>query len=623
MQKLISIIIPIYDVQCYLRKCIDSVINQTYKNLEIILVDDESPDNCGKICDEYAKKDNRIKVIHKKNGGLSSARNAGLDVCTGEYVSFIDSDDFVDEKYIEELYNMLEKNNVDISIANRYKVQDDNIEECKYYSCIEKQMNSKQLLIEYFRDNLPHEAWGKLYKKEIFNNSRYQDGLRIFEDLKFIYELLLSKDLKIYCDTTKFLYYYRNREDSLMKTGFDEHWKAELDFYKDIFIKLSEEDRKELAYVYTNVCLRNFSKVTKELSYTNKQLVAEIKEIQKHLKLMKKYAYIAKGKKRKLKIFIIKYLKELLIIKNKIKRKEANKFRKQFNKYYETQNKNKQKLYLIFNGPTTGNIGDHAIIYGEEKVLQDRGINYFRVSAKEMIYFFKMNLNKKVSESDYIFITGGGNVGSLWRNEQERINKVLNDFKNNKIIVFPQTVYYHENEFGDMCLELDCKYYNGCKDLTIYARDEKTYKFLNEKLKIKTELVKDMALNLDYRKTNNNRNGIVFCIRNDKEKNVDSEQMEKLVKEIKQKYPQDTITFMDTVIKTKQEFSYKDGKKEFIKIIKLFQNSKLVVTDRLHGMIMSVITDTPCIAMNNTSGKVKGVYETIKNDNVKVEFRDL
>ena len=476
MQKLISVIIPIYDVQCYLRKCVDSIINQTYSNLEIILVDDESPDNCGKICDEYAKKDNRIKVLHKKNGGLSSARNAGLDVCTGEYVSFIDSDDFVKETYIEELYNMIEKHKADISMANRYKVQDDKIEEFKHYMCVKKEMGSKELLIEFFNDRLPHEAWGKLYKKELFNNLKYQDGLRIFEDLKFIYQLLLSKDLKIYCDTTKFLYYYRNREDSLMKTGFDEHWKAELNFYKEIFIKLSKDDKKELSHVYTNVCLRNFNKITNELNYTNKQIAQEMNEVQRHLRTMKLYAYRMKGKKNKIKIFTISYMKQLLMIYNKFKHRNARKFAKNFNKYYETQNKNNQKLYLIFNGPIPGNIVDYATIYGEEK-----DINYFRVSAKEMIYFFKMNLNKKVSESDYIFITGG-NVGSLWRNEQDRINRVLNDFKNNKIIIFPQTVYYHENEFGEMCLELDSKYYNSCKDLTIYARDEKTYNFLKEKL---------------------------------------------------------------------------------------------------------------------------------------------
>ena len=93
--ELISVIVPIFKVEDYLRKCVDSVINQTYKNLEIILVDDGSPDNCPKICDEYANQDSRIKVIHKENGGLSDARNAGMKIAKGEYVSFIDSDDYI------------------------------------------------------------------------------------------------------------------------------------------------------------------------------------------------------------------------------------------------------------------------------------------------------------------------------------------------------------------------------------------------------------------------------------------------------------------------------------------------------------------------------------------------
>ena len=103
--NLVSVIVPIYNVEKYLEKCIESIVNQTYKNLEIILVDDGSPDNCPAICDEWAQKDSRIKVIHKKNGGLSSARNAGLEVSNGEYISFVDSDDWLDENTFEEVYN--------------------------------------------------------------------------------------------------------------------------------------------------------------------------------------------------------------------------------------------------------------------------------------------------------------------------------------------------------------------------------------------------------------------------------------------------------------------------------------------------------------------------------------
>lgn len=108
-RKLISIIIPVYKTEQYLKRCVDSVLNQTYQELECILVDDGSPDEAGKICDEYKKKDARIKVIHKENGGLSSARNAGLDIAKGDYIGFVDSDDFIHPQMYEMLVDVLEK----------------------------------------------------------------------------------------------------------------------------------------------------------------------------------------------------------------------------------------------------------------------------------------------------------------------------------------------------------------------------------------------------------------------------------------------------------------------------------------------------------------------------------
>ena len=116
MEKKVSVIIPVYNVEKYLEECIQSVLKQTYKNLEIILVDDGSPDNCPKMCDEWAKKDSRIKVIHKQNGGASSSRNTGLDVMTGDFMCFIDSDDFIAKNYIEVLYNNLIETNSDVSM---------------------------------------------------------------------------------------------------------------------------------------------------------------------------------------------------------------------------------------------------------------------------------------------------------------------------------------------------------------------------------------------------------------------------------------------------------------------------------------------------------------------------
>ena len=119
MYDLISVVIPVYNVEKYLEKCLDSVVEQTYRNLEIILVDDGSTDNSGAICDRYAQKDSRVVVIHQKNGGLSKARNVGIDTATGKYISFIDSDDYVGSCYIETLYKEIKPNIINLSICFR------------------------------------------------------------------------------------------------------------------------------------------------------------------------------------------------------------------------------------------------------------------------------------------------------------------------------------------------------------------------------------------------------------------------------------------------------------------------------------------------------------------------
>ena len=117
----ISVIVPVYKVEPYLKQCVDSIINQTYKNLEIILVDDGSTDNCGKICDEYASKDNRIKVLHIENGGPAVARNAGLDIATGKYIGYVDSDDYIEPDMYETLYNAMIKTNAGLVVCNWYR----------------------------------------------------------------------------------------------------------------------------------------------------------------------------------------------------------------------------------------------------------------------------------------------------------------------------------------------------------------------------------------------------------------------------------------------------------------------------------------------------------------------
>ena len=212
-KALISLIIPVYKVEKYLEKCIQSVINQTYENLQIILVDDGSPDNCGKICDEYAKKDHRIEVIHKSNGGLSDARNKGLEIAKGEYIGFVDSDDYIEADMYEVLYNLLKQYNADVSICNFYTVSQGKISIKNADNGI-NEYNRIEILKEILLDkNIQSYAWNKLYKKELFDEIKYPVGKK-YEDIGTTF-YLLEKCNKVVV-TGKPEYYYINRQDSIV-----------------------------------------------------------------------------------------------------------------------------------------------------------------------------------------------------------------------------------------------------------------------------------------------------------------------------------------------------------------------------------------------------------------------
>jgi len=212
---LVSIIVPIYKVEPYLRRCLDSIVNQTYTNLEIILVDDGSPDGCPQICDEYAARDERIVVIHKENGGLSDARNAGLDICKGEYISFVDSDDWVNEKYIEKILSIAQKNLSDITICEN--IRTDGIIPVFTQAPQTKLYSAKEALLHLFSQN--HVAFviscGKFYKRDLFSSLRFPIG-KYHED-EFTTYILFYKSKKIVY-TSEILYYYYQRADSTMGT---------------------------------------------------------------------------------------------------------------------------------------------------------------------------------------------------------------------------------------------------------------------------------------------------------------------------------------------------------------------------------------------------------------------
>ncbi len=221
MKEKVSVIVPIYNVEKYLIKCIDSIVNQTYKNLEIILVDDGSPDSCPQICDEYAIKDSRIKVIHKENGGLSDARNAGMSVATGEYISFIDSDDYISLDFIETLYNTMKYESSDIVECDVIKIfenKDPKVNEYENNFKVETFDTQDSLSMLIAENQFRQHVWNKLYKSGIALHIPFKKG-KLNEDEFWTYQVF--GQAKRVTKIKKLMYYYLQRESSIMGNKFN------------------------------------------------------------------------------------------------------------------------------------------------------------------------------------------------------------------------------------------------------------------------------------------------------------------------------------------------------------------------------------------------------------------
>ena len=232
MKNIVSIIVPVYNVEAYLDKCLDSLVNQTYSNIEIILVDDGSTDSSSQKCDNWRKKDKRIKVVHKENGGLSDARNKGISVSTGEYICFVDSDDYIDSKYVELLYNAIMKNKTNISQCGIKYVDDagKDMNDVGYNKdiCLSGIEMLQDVYNGHYVENVV--AWNRLYKREMIDNFLFPKG-RIHEDEYTTYKLLyFEKKVSIVKEK---LYYYRQSNNSITRSSFKLRRLDIIDAYKE------------------------------------------------------------------------------------------------------------------------------------------------------------------------------------------------------------------------------------------------------------------------------------------------------------------------------------------------------------------------------------------------------
>lgn len=299
----VSIILPIYNVEKYLARCMDSLLNQTLNDIEIIMVDDGSPDNCPQMCDEYAKKDSRVKVIHKKNAGLGMARNSGLEVATGEYVAFVDSDDYVDHSMYETLYKKIKEKQVDAVLCTFYNDDQGNVSEGSIDG-----MPSKESVIDFQVDYIPnvigclpsvkynqlygYSVWNLLFSRDVIERNKVRfESERNFVSEDILFQLDFAACASKLLLLPKHFYYYCNNAGSLTKKYDYTRFDREVLLYKEIGRRLKAKKlaipdmELRLSRLLLYKCLFSVCDTIKYLPY--KELVIQLAKITANADLQK------------------------------------------------------------------------------------------------------------------------------------------------------------------------------------------------------------------------------------------------------------------------------------------------------------------------------------------------
>jgi len=317
--KKVSVIVPVYNVEKYLEKCLDSLVNQTLKDIEIIVVNDGSPDKSQEIIDKYAKKYKQIKPYIKENGGLSDARNFGLKKAAGEYIAFVDSDDYVDINMYEKMYNKAIKNNLDIVVCDLNYVYEDGKKQRVSSKVKNDTTDIKKVYI-----NIYPCAWNKIYKKDLFkNNVEFKKGVW-FEDVDFLYKILpYVKNIGVVKEP---LSQYVQRDGSITKTfdkrlyNYIDNFNELIEFYKER--NLYEKYKKELEYCYVRYIYATF--INQATNFNRKEYDAAVKtaiiNVKKHFPNYRKNKYFYTNIKG---IYLLSFCKALSKIIYKIKHKEV------------------------------------------------------------------------------------------------------------------------------------------------------------------------------------------------------------------------------------------------------------------------------------------------------------
>lgn len=314
MSDLISIIVPVYNMEKYLDRCMTSILNQTYENLEIILVDDGSTDNSPKLCDDYATKDSRIKVIHKENGGLSDARNAGLGIATGEYIGYVDSDDWIELDMYERMYKACADNNAELAICRYFREYDDKTVN-DGTSKIEI-LDRDEILRIYITDKdgymIYNSVWSKLFKRELVEGVLFPRG-KNSEDIMYTTTAFCKLKKAVYIDTCLY-HYVIDRKDSIMNVDKTHRmFRDELPFWREHIKCIRENVSSDMAdlaqYYYYRRLMSYYMDIIEQNPQSAYKIADMIKSDKNEIKRIysKSNNIVSKGDRARMGLFLFNH----------------------------------------------------------------------------------------------------------------------------------------------------------------------------------------------------------------------------------------------------------------------------------------------------------------------------
>lgn len=627
MNEKVSVIIPIYKVEPYIRRCIDSILAQTYRNLEIILVDDGSPDNCPLICDEYAKLDQRIKVIHKPNGGLSDARNAGLKVFTGDYVYFFDADDYIENNLIEIALHNAVTTSADLVIFNYYRVdENDNLLSTSNFRTgiyeIEEHNRVDYIVNILAKYTVGWEAWNRLYKAELIRKHDlfFWDNKVIFaEDFGFSLNYALhAKRISCISDV---LYYYLIRENSIMSTAAKEpRLSAAIALSKLVEEKIKSTFpqsvlHKEFSILFYSIIYEQLRGATTDTYHKAITAINDKEYFYKNLKrvirsfpiILKHFGVIRGGVVLWICVFLITRKFDQL----NVRILESYKKRWKLSEVYEINKskiRSKRRIFLI-GSEDFKNLGDHHIAISIMEYLESTFPEYsiIEITASEYKAARKL-LPLLIKKKDLVCMPGGGNMAKMNSLTDYIRRDVIKKYRNNRKIIFPQTLQYNSSEDGILQLIKDQDFIKKCKNLTLCVRERCSYEAARQYFDCNVVLIPDIVLYSNYKnRFDYIRKGVMLLVGNNPESTL-SQEDKRMIENILQQCRKD-IYYNDLILNS--DISVFDRKAVVTSFIQKIAKAELVITDQLYGMILSVITQTPCIALADSEEKIDGVYEWI------------